>query len=147
MVPKVLYQTKVNSIFGQTQNILGLVEGQGKRWRFLQIFVAFSENLNFEIILFKTLFLLVKADLAALFGGGDGFGDGDEEEEEEIETGTNLEKNMRKMKALGKTTALMSLGFGPKKKTRAELKAESEMAQKIALDLASGGYHDKKKNG
>ena len=51
---------------------------------------------------------------------------------------------MRKMKALGKTTALMSMGFGPKKKTRAELKAESEMAQKIALDLASGGYHDKK---
>ena len=54
---------------------------------------------------------------------------------------------MRKMKALGKTTALMSMGFGQKKKTRAELKAESEMAQKIALDLASGGYHDKKKNG
>ena len=55
---------------------------------------------------------------------------------------------MRKMKALGKTTALMSMGFGQaKKKTRAELKAESEMAQKIALDLASSGYHDKKKNG
>ena len=91
----------------------------------------------------------MKSDLAALFGGGDGFGaDDDEEEEEEIETGSgNLEKNMRKMKALGKTTALMSLGFGPKKKTRAELKAESEMAQKFALDLASGGYQDKKKNG
>lgn len=57
---------------------------------------------------------------------------------------------MRKMKALGKTTALMSMGFGPKKKTRAELKAESEMAQKIALDLASSGSKTsktKKKNG
>ena len=96
-------------------------------------------------------FLFIKADLAALFGGGDGFGaDDDDEEEDEIETGTgneNLENNMRKMKALGKTTALMAMGFGGKKKTRAELKAESEMAQKIALDLASGGYHDKKKNG
>ena len=103
-----------------------------------------SWNINFS------LFLFIKADLAALFGGGDGFG-ADDDEEEEIETGTgneNLENNMRKMKALGKTTALMAMGFGSqKKKTRAELKAESEMAQKIALDLASGGYHDKKKNG
>ena len=54
---------------------------------------------------------------------------------------------MQKWKAAGiASSAAKSLGTG-KKKSREEAKAQSEEAQRMAMELANSSHLDKKKNG
>ena len=82
------------------------------------------------------------------------FGAGDEDAFNEEEDGVKSKQNMQKWKSVGQangliTSTLKSLELkGAKReepnKSRAIKKAESDMAQKIALELAgSNSYYDK----
>ena len=81
-------------------------------------------------------------ELGSLFGNGDPFDDPNGGEE-------NSQENSNKWKAVGLANSAAKNFEMSKKKTRADVKAESEKAQQIAKELAGNGYleYDNKKNG